>query len=214
MNKLDKFFKQTFRRGRWLFYRKERLLRKKIEELVTDNCKLHVGCGLKKLQGYINIDIVPLEGCDVVMDATSEMPAIPSGIAVEIRMENVFEHFYRHQQIKALREYHRILKAGGKLIITGLPNFDAIIQAYLKKEKGLVGPEFDLFNVYRFLYGESEQGDNYVNQLHKDIFTKISTQSLLENAGFQVESIEKQQYSCEDSPLCLAVSAVKKVVLV
>ena len=209
MNKLDKFFKQTLRRGAWLFYRKERLLRKKIEELVTDNCKLHIGCGLKKLQGYINIDIVPLEGCDVVMDATNEMPAISSDVAVEIRMENVFEHFYRHQQVKALREYHRILKARGKLIITGLPNFDAIIQAYLKKEKGLVGPEFDLFNVYRFLYGEPEQGDNSVNQLHKDIFTMASVQSLLENAGFQIERIEKQQYSNEDSPLCLTVVAVK-----
>ncbi|MBU1913325.1 MAG: methyltransferase domain-containing protein [Candidatus Omnitrophica bacterium] len=209
MNKLDKFFKQTFRRMTWLFYRKERLFRNTIKELVTDNCKLHIGCGLKKLQGYINIDIVPLEGCDVVMDATNEMPAIPSNVAVEIRMENVFEHFYRHQQDKALKEYYRILKTGGKLVIKGLPNLDAIIQAYLNKEKGLVGPEFDLFNVYRFTHGEPEQGNNPVHQLHKDIFTKTSVQELLKNTGFRIESIENEQYSHEENPLCLTVIAVK-----
>jgi ubiquinone/menaquinone biosynthesis C-methylase UbiE len=185
------------------------LLRKKIETLTTDGCKLHIGCGLRKLQGYINIDIVPLEGCDVVMDAADEMPAIPSGVAVEIRLENVFEHFYRHQQDKALREYHRILKPGGKLIITGLPNFDAIIQAYLKKEKGLVGRVFDLFNAYRLLHGEPEQGENFVNQLHKDIFSMASVKKLLEDAGFRIERLERQQYSHEESPLCLSVIAVK-----
>lgn len=210
MNKLYKFFKQTYRRMTWSFYRKEKLLRKTIKELISDNCKLHIGCGLKKLQGYINIDAMPLEGCDVVMDAANEMPVIPSDIAIEIRMENVFEHFYRDQQVKALKEYYRILKAGGKLIIKGLPNFDAIIQAYLNKEKGLVGQEFDLFNVYRFTHGEPEQGNNPVHQLHKDIFTKTSIRELLKDAGFMIESVNNEQYSYEENPLCLTVIAVKQ----
>lgn len=208
MKKLKKFFKQTSRRWTWSLFRKERLLRKKIEDLITDNCKLHIGCGLKKLNGYINIDIVPLEGCDVVMDATNNLHIIPSDIAAEIRMENVFEHFYRDQQPKALKGYHRILKKGGKLIIKGLPNFDAIIQAYLKKEKGVIGEEFDLFNVYRLTHGEPEQG-NSVNQLHKDIFTKRSIRDLLENAGFQIESIEDEKFVQEKNPLCISVTAVK-----
>jgi len=209
VNKLEKFFKQTFRRGAWFFYKKERLLRKTIVELVTDNCKLHIGCGLKKLHGYINIDITPSEGCDVVMDATNEMPAIPSDVAVEIRMENVFEHFYKDQQVKALKEYYRILKPEGKLVITGIPNFDAIIQAYLNKEKGLVGQGFDLFNVYRFTHGEPEQGNNPDPQLHKDIFTETSVRELFKNTGFRIESIENEQYSHEENPLCFTVIAVK-----
>jgi predicted SAM-dependent methyltransferase len=209
MKKLDKFFKQTFRRITWFFYRKDKLLQNKIERLVTDNCRLHIGCGLKRLQGYINIDVVPLEGCDVVMDATNEIPVIPSDIALEIRMENVFEHFYRDQQAKALKEYYRILKPGGKLVLKGLPNFDALVQAYLNKEKGLVGTEFDLFNVYRFTHGEPEQGNNPVHQLHKDIFTRISISELLKNVGFRVESIVNEQYSNEENPLCLTVVGVK-----
>jgi len=211
MKKLKKFFKQTGRRWTWSLYRKKRLLRKNIESLLTDNCKLHIGCGLKKLNGYINIDAIPLEGCDVVMDATEDLHIVPSNIAAEIRMENVFEHFYRDQQHKALKEYHRILKKGGKVIIKGIPNFDALIDAYLKKEKGLIGAEFDLFNVYRFTHGEPEQGnkENRINQLHKDIFTKSSMGDILKNAGFRVESIEDENYAQAKFPLCIAVTAVK-----
>jgi SAM-dependent methyltransferase len=214
MEKVKKFFRQTSRRLTWALFRKERLLRNKIEDLITDNCKLHIGCGLNKLKGYINIDIVPLEGCDVVMDATNDLDIIPSNIAVEIRMENVFEHFYRDQQPKVLKESHRILKKGGKLIIRGLPNFDAIIEAYLKKEKGAIGEEFDLFNVYRLTHGEPEQGegDNRLNQLHKDIFTKRSIRALLENAGFQIEGIEDEKLVQEKNPLCISITAIKRAV--
>lgn len=211
MKKIKKFFRQTKRRLSWSLFRKKRLLRKQIGDLITDNCKLHIGCGLKKLSGYINIDITPLEGCDVVLDAANDLDVVPSDVAVEIRMENVFEHFFKHQQAKTLKEYYRILKKGGKLIIKGLPNFDAIIEAYLRKEKGIIGKEFDLFDVYRLTHGEPEQGNsvNSINQLHKDIFTKKSIRGLLENAGFKIESIEDEKFVQEESPLSICTIAVK-----
>ncbi|MFC1508550.1 hypothetical protein ACFL60_02560 [Candidatus Omnitrophota bacterium] len=209
MKKIKKFFKQTYRRLSWSLCRKQRLLANNIEGLIKDNCKLHVGCGLNKLDGYINIDIAPLEGCDVVMDITKDSGVIPDDIAVEVRMENVFEHFYRVEQSRVLKEFYRILKKGGRLIIVNLPNFDALIEAYLKKEKGIIGPEFDLFNVYRFTHGEPEQGENQVNQLHKDIFTKKSTRGLLESAGFRIEEIEDKIYAQEKHALCITVIAVK-----
>ncbi len=208
MKKIEKVFKQISRRWSWSLYRKRALLKRKIKDLITDNCKLHIGCGLKKLNGYINIDIVPLEGCDVVMDAVNDAHVIPSDIAVEIRTENVFEHFFRFQQVKTLKEYHRILKKGGKFIIKGLPNFDAIIDAYLKKKKGIIGKEFDLFNVYRLTHGEPEQG-NVFNQLHKDIFTKQSISELLEKVGFRIESIENEKFVDEEDPLCISITALK-----
>lgn len=200
MKKLKKIYRQTMRRWTWILYRKRRILNTRVEDLMTDNLKLHLGCGDKKLAGYINIDIVPTEGTDVVMDVAEELHLIPSNIASEIRLESVFEHFYRYQQRKILEEFYRILKGGGKLVINWLPDFDAIIDAYLKEEKGIVGERFDLFNVYRLSHGDPKAG-NSPQQLHKDIFTKESIRQLLESSGFQVESMKNEKFDREELAL-------------
>ncbi len=209
MNKIKKFYKQTSRRWTWLLYRKRNILKNKIENFMADNVKLHLGCGDKKLEGYVNIDIVPLEGTDVVMDISKELHLIPSSIAAEIRLESVFEHFYRYQQEGVLRECHRILKKDAKLVIRWLPDFDAIVKAYLGKEKGIVGEIFDLFNVYRYTHGEPEPR-NSPYQLHKDIFTKDSIRKLLESNGFKIESMKNEIFDSEEIPVSINIIAAKR----
>lgn len=189
-------------------YRKRKILKTRIEDLITDNLKLHIGCGDKKLAGYVNIDIVPTEGTDVVMNVARELFSIPSNIAAEIRLESVFEHFYRYQQDKILREFQRILKSNGKLIIKWLPDFDAVIQAYLKKEKGIVGERFDLFNVYRLTHGEPTP-KNSPQLLHKDIFTKESIKTLLEDNGFQIQTMKNEIFPQEELALSINIIAIK-----
>lgn len=189
-------------------YRKRKILKTRIEDLITDNLKLHIGCGDKKLAGYVNIDIVPAEGTDVVMDVARELFSIPSNIAVEIRLESVFEHFYRYQQDKILQEFQRILKSGGRLIIKWLPDFDVIIQAYLKKEKGIVGERFDLFNVYRLTHGEPTP-KNSPQLLHKDIFTKESIKTLLKGNGFQIQTMKNEIFPQEELALSINIIAIK-----
>lgn len=189
-------------------YRKRKILKTKLEALITDNLKLHIGCGDKKLAGYVNIDIVPTEGTDVVMDVARELFSIPSNIAAEIRLESVFEHFYRYQQDKILREFQRILKSNGKLIIKWLPDFDAVIQAYLKKEKGIVGERFDLFNVYRLTHGEPTP-KNSPQLLHKDIFTRESIKTLLEDNGFQIQTMKNEIFPQEELALSINITAIK-----
>jgi len=208
MKKIKKFFKQTGRRWSWALYRKRRILKTRIGDLIKDGAKLNIGCGDKKLKGYINIDIVPLEGTDVVMDVSRDLYLIPSGIADEIRLENVFEHFYRYQQEHILRDYYRILKKGGKLIIKGLPDLDVLIGAYLKKEKGITGERFDLFNVYRYTHGDPIP-ENSPHQLHKDIFTKESIRALLEKNGFRIETLKNEKFGEEHLALNIDIVAAK-----
>lgn len=38
------------------------------------SCKLNIGCGSKPLKGYINLDIIPHEGIDVVCDIEQGLP--------------------------------------------------------------------------------------------------------------------------------------------
>ncbi len=147
MKKLKKFFKQTSRRWRWILYGRKHVLGKRINDFLKDDVKLHIGCGDKRLEGYVNIDVVPTEASDVAMDVSKELYLIPSNIASEIRLESAFEHFYRYDQHMILKQFHRILKKEGRLVIMWLPDFDVIIESYLKKEAGIVGKKFFLAKI-------------------------------------------------------------------
>lgn len=209
MRKLKKFFKQTSRRWSWLLYRKRHILKRQISDFLKGDVKLHIGCGDKRLQGYINIDIVPTESTDAVMDVTKELHLIPPNIASEIRLENVFEHFYRYEQKEILQQSQRILKKGGNLVIRGLPDFDAIIDAYLKKKPGIVSEQFDLYNVYRYTHGDPTP-QNSPHQLHKDIFTKDSVKALLESNGFYIKELASGPCQRENLAISIYVIATKK----
>lgn len=209
MKKLEKVFRQTTRRWTWFLYRRKRILKKKIQDFLKDGVMLHIGCGDKKLQGYVNIDAVPTEATDVVMDVAKDLHLIPSNIASEIRLESVFEHFYRYEQPVILQHFHRILKKGQPLVIMWLADFDAIIDAYLKKKPGIVGKDFDLFNVYRHTHGDPIP-KNSPYQLHKDIFTKDSIRALLEASDFYIEKLENEIFPGEKLALGINIIAIKK----
>ncbi len=190
-------------------YRRRRILKQRINDFLKEDVKLHIGCGDKKLPGYVNIDIIPTEASDVVMDASKELHLIPSDIASEIRLESAFEHFYRYDQPAILQHFHRILKKRASLVIMWLPDFDVIIDAYLKKEAGIVGSQFDLFNVYRYTHGDPIP-KNSPHQLHKDIFTKDTIRSLLENYGFYIKKLENEIFPGAKLATGINIIAIKK----
>lgn len=208
-NKIRKIFSQNWRRFSWWLYRKNRILRKQYTDFVKDikgDIKIHLGCGGKRFEGYINIDAVPTEGSDMVMDVV-DLSVIPSNSISEIFMKSVFEHFYRHQQDQILREYHRVLKKGGKLVIS-VPDFDVAIDAYVRKEKGIVGEIFDLNHVRQYIFGELVP-ENPFYQLHKDIFNKESIKLLLEKNGFIIERLENIFFENQHLPLTISVTGIK-----
>jgi len=73
--------------------------------------KLHLGCGDKKLEGYVNVDMVgnPDKVCDL-----SVFPwPFEDNSADEIFSEHFLEHVMDYD--KTILEMHRILKPNGKL---------------------------------------------------------------------------------------------------
>jgi len=76
--------------------------------------KLHLGCGKKKLEGYVNIDISSEVGPDLVADICS-LPYENDSVD-EILCVHTIEHvtsFY-----DAMKEIHRVLKKGAIARIT------------------------------------------------------------------------------------------------
>lgn len=77
--------------------------------------RIGVGDTIPKQEGYLNLDVRDLPNIDIVADATSlpfedrELDGIES--------RNLVEHFSRHEIDAVLREWARVLKIGGTMVI-------------------------------------------------------------------------------------------------
>lgn len=81
---------------------------------------LNVGCGLLVREGWVNLDIAPLPGVDVVHDLDSGPLPFASGSFDQVECLDVLEHV--GDMANVMRELHRVLAPGGRLIIEG-PHF-------------------------------------------------------------------------------------------
>jgi len=81
--------------------------------------KLNLGCGNRIRKGWVNVDVAPLLGVDVVHDLNQIPFPFETASCDEIICEDVLEHV---NYIAALRECHRLLVDGGTLHIE-VPHF-------------------------------------------------------------------------------------------
>jgi predicted SAM-dependent methyltransferase len=82
--------------------------------------RLHVGAGRRRLAGWINFDLQPLPGVDVVADATRGL--LFSDVTA-IYAEHFLEHLRLDDAVGFLVECHRALAPGGVLRLS-TPNLD------------------------------------------------------------------------------------------
>ena len=101
--------------------------------------KLHLGCGDKKIKGYINIDVQETPEVDLVADIM-QLPYKNNSIDV-IYSCCMLEHFGRNNNLKFFRNtcwkdvikyWYKLLKPGGVLYIS-VPDFEAVCKEYLDK---------------------------------------------------------------------------------
>jgi predicted SAM-dependent methyltransferase len=85
--------------------------------------KLHLGCGRKYLDGYVNIDYPTSEHTvqetTLVADVYANISDLiyPAGTVDEVRLHHVFEHFPRQTALGLLCRWTDWLKPGGTLRI-------------------------------------------------------------------------------------------------
>lgn len=76
---------------------------------------LNLGSGTQPLDGFVNVDLVPLPEVDVVHDLDETPWPWKDGEASQILAQDVFEHVA--QPIRFMTEAHRVLGAGGILTL-------------------------------------------------------------------------------------------------
>lgn len=138
---------------------------------------LNLGCGEKKISNYINIDSRPECNPDLVCDIR-RLPYNEETVD-RILASDILEHVGRLEVESVLREWYRVLKPGGQLLIK-TPNVDTIIDAYQTKQ-------IDFGELIRKLYGQQDYGGN----IHYTGFCPNSLKQLLTNIGFKVYKIQE-----------------------
>jgi len=95
------------------------------------NLKLHIGCGAKLKEGWINIDLN--KKADITLDLRRSLP-FPNNSCSIIYSEHFLEHLECAHQVESfLEEAYRILKSGG-IFSAGVPDTEWPLRAYLEKD--------------------------------------------------------------------------------
>ena len=96
--------------------------------------RLNIGCGKNKFPGFVNIDIDPIMEPDLVADITQTLPYDNQSVD-EIWFIHGLEHISYHKHEQVLREFNRVLKMHGNLILA-YPEFTTVAKYYIDNYKG------------------------------------------------------------------------------
>ncbi len=169
--------------------------------------KLNLGCGDKILPGYINVDVVSSRAGkepDVICDLR-DLKAFESNSADEILSVHVVEHFWRWEVLDILKEWVRVLKPGGKMIVE-CPNLLSACEEVLKNPDIATGPGPEGQRSMWVLYGDPSWKDPLM--IHRWAYTPRSLAQLLHEAGLNDLMQEPAQYKLRE-PRDMRITGVK-----
>ncbi len=152
--------------------------------------KLHLGCGQRYFEGYVNIDF-PLTEHTVQQDSVAdelanllELKYADESID-EVRLHHVFEHFSRPVTCALLTNWYGWLKMGGVLHIE-VPDFERTAKAALS----IFSSEKEKFVAMRHIFGSQEAHW----AVHYEGYSPKSLSRLMETFGFEVTEIRKNDH--------------------
>ena len=157
----------------------------------TGDIRLNLGSGDSPDKYYTNVDIRGLDEVDVVADIR-DLPYKDNSVA-EIKSKNTIEHFGRHEITSVLKEWVRVLKPGGTIILETV-------------DMGKTMTNWKWIP-YENLLDAVLGAQTYPENFHKMIFTKDSLTKYLEESGCEVERVE--QFELREIPRII-IKAVKK----
>ncbi len=152
--------------------------------------KLHLGCGQKYMEGYVNIDYPSSEHTVQKSSVADEFHDIrklnyAADTIDEVRLHHVFEHFERFNACAYLASWNSWLKMGGKIHIE-VPDFETTI----KKNFNLINKsKFEGVGL-RHIFGSQEASW----AVHYEGYSESKLKTLVALFGFGNIKIIKSDY--------------------
>lgn len=133
--------------------------------------KLHIGCGRRRLEGYVHID-----GADFPHIDHHDVTKLPfeDNSVDECYSAHLIAYFDRIEVQELLDEWYRVLKPGGVMRIA-TPDFRAIVGLYLEGT--------DLFNFSGLLFGKMKMRESSI--YHKQTYDFDTLKFMLELLKFK-----------------------------
>ena len=173
-----------------------------LENLVADKrqqgqpVRLHLGCGSRIFDGYINVDGEYMRGNpDVTIhDITQPFP-LPAESVDEILTVHVLEHITRGRVVAMLREWHRILRPGGFAAVEWPDFLKMCCEVAANPECLLTTADRRLQKrTILGIYGDNEKYPDPV-MWHKWGYSESSMCHLFREVGFSHSHAEPNQHS-------------------
>lgn len=157
--------------------------------------RLNLGCGDKILPGYVNVDLVderagrkPDVQCDI-----RNLRVFQDNSADEILSVHVIEHFYKWESLPVLKEWVRVLKPGGVMVIETPDLINACRELLNDPEKNA---RDDAYMTMWVFYGDPKWRDPLM--CHRWLYTPQSLAELMAEAGLKNIRREPSQYKRRD----------------
>lgn len=169
--------------------------------------RLNLGCGDKILRGYENVDVVASRlgrTPDVLCDL-HDLAVFPDDYADEVMAIHVVEHFWRWEIEDVLREWVRVLKPGGSMVLE-CPNLISACEEFLRDPERHSGQGQEGQRTMWVFYGDPAWKDPYMN--HRWGYTPESLKALMEAVGLVEVRQEPAQYKLRE-PRDMRVVGVK-----
>jgi SAM-dependent methyltransferase len=159
--------------------------------------RLNLGCGDKILPGYVNVDVAESRAGrkpDVLCDLHRLTPFADAS-ADEILSVHVVEHFWRWEVLDVLREWVRVLKPGG-LMVLECPNLISACEAFLADPERMSGPGNEGQRTMWVFYGDPAWQDPLM--VHRWGYTPQSLARLMQEAGLVNVRQEPAQFKLRE----------------
>lgn len=159
--------------------------------------RLNLGCGDKILPDYVNVDVAASRGGrrpDVLCDLHELLP-FADGIADEILSVHVIEHFWRWEVEAVLREWVRVLRPGGKLVIE-CPNISSACAQFSSDPVSGAQPDQRGQRTMWVFYGDPAWRDPLM--VHRWGYTPETLIELLRSCGLTEVRQEPAQFKLRE----------------